>query len=585
MVVVLQAAPAPRNDTSVSSTKSVQSSRPDSGFASFFASARNESQCESRQSAADSAPPSSQGEVVPGEKASAEEPHRRTSTKPGSCKEQRTDPHAALAGCPVPLATPPSIPTSDVALPIPGTELQARPAVENVSDPLSVTDVSGNSDSHSAVPTSFPDSVSVAPADSSVSSPQSMPGTLQESPDVGTRHTASDKTAVMQTATAVQASESGPRSNRSSERADIATATLPADHSVKKSSENAESPALVEKSSENVESPGLVKKSSEKVESPGQNVPIVLDSSFTNAPLEDRSVPLQGPFSVRVKSEWSKLQRAHPGPDKIAANDVQPSTEVSLSEKASPAVNSRVPAPGASNPEPTHKDATNIKVKDSQTESESAHTGIPSATSAALHPPEKAPTTNSPLIPNNTVAAPLHPAANSPESAVSSPDLSTAATAQDAKSPSASGTGEVPRLVSPIVHNVQLLDRSGQAEMHIGLHTAAFGSVEVHAVVRDSQVGLAIGSERGDLHRFLANEVPGISGRLEQHDLRLDTVRFFDQGLSFDAGLASGSNPKAREFFPARAAALNSTNSTETTTVHYEPEMLSNKRTGLNVRA
>jgi hypothetical protein len=46
--------------------------------------------------------------------------------------------------------------------------------------------------------------------------------------------------------------------------------------------------------------------------------------------------------------------------------------------------------------------------------------------------------------------------------------------------------------------------------MHIALQTGAFENVEVHAVVRESQVGLAIGSERGDLHRMLANEVPNL---------------------------------------------------------------------------
>jgi len=134
------------------------------------------------------------------------------------------------------------------------------------------------------------------------------------------------------------------------------------------------------------------------------------------------------------------------------------------------------------------------------------------------------------------------------------------------------------------VHDARLLARPEQAEMHIGLQTAAFGNVEVHAVVKESQVGLAIGSERGDLHRILANEVPGLAGRLQQHDLHLNAVKFFDQSLSFHAG-SDGTNSRSRAFTPPRTFPPSSSHSREPTRLFPEQEVPTETRTGLNVRA
>jgi hypothetical protein len=128
------------------------------------------------------------------------------------------------------------------------------------------------------------------------------------------------------------------------------------------------------------------------------------------------------------------------------------------------------------------------------------------------------------------------------------------------------------------------MTRPEQVEMHIALQTGAFGNVEVHAVVRESQVGLAIGSERGDLHRILANEVPGLAGRLQQHDLHLDAVKFFDQGLSFNAG-SDGASSRSRAFNPPRTFTAASSHPREPTRLLPEQEVLTETRIGLNVRA
>lgn len=95
----------------------------------------------------------------------------------------------------------------------------------------------------------------------------------------------------------------------------------------------------------------------------------------------------------------------------------------------------------------------------------------------------------------------------------------------------------------------KMVSRAAQSEMRIGLNTSAFGSVEVHTVIRASDVGLVIGSERGDLRALLANELPGITNTLQQHDLRLSQVNFH-QGFAFSNNLSSGGDSQSRSFPP-----------------------------------
>jgi hypothetical protein len=82
--------------------------------------------------------------------------------------------------------------------------------------------------------------------------------------------------------------------------------------------------------------------------------------------------------------------------------------------------------------------------------------------------------------------------------------------------------------------------------MHMGLQTQAFGNVELHAVVRDSQVGLTVGSERGDLRTLLAPEVSGMQTTFRQQDLRFDNIRFLETNTGTTAGFSGGSDSQPR---------------------------------------
>jgi hypothetical protein len=97
------------------------------------------------------------------------------------------------------------------------------------------------------------------------------------------------------------------------------------------------------------------------------------------------------------------------------------------------------------------------------------------------------------------------------------------------------GPVEVARMVAGVA----------QSEMHIGLRTQAFGSVEVHTVVRDSQVGLSVGSEKGDLRSYLTNEVSGLQTAFRQQDLRFDNIRFLDSGAGTSGGFSGGANSQS----------------------------------------
>ena len=101
------------------------------------------------------------------------------------------------------------------------------------------------------------------------------------------------------------------------------------------------------------------------------------------------------------------------------------------------------------------------------------------------------------------------------------------------------------------VEMARVIAKAGHSEMRIGLSTSAFGSVEVHTVVHADEVGVVIGSERGDLPGLIRSELPAISHNLQQQDVRLNQVNFQQQGFGFSADSQSGGHSQPRSF-PAK---------------------------------
>ena len=97
------------------------------------------------------------------------------------------------------------------------------------------------------------------------------------------------------------------------------------------------------------------------------------------------------------------------------------------------------------------------------------------------------------------------------------------------------------------VQLARVLQNASQSEMRIGLSTSEFGNVQVRTVVHASDVGLQIGSEKGDLRSLLGNELPGIVHNLRQQDLRLTQVTFQQNGF-FSSSDASQHDSNSRSF-------------------------------------
>lgn len=86
--------------------------------------------------------------------------------------------------------------------------------------------------------------------------------------------------------------------------------------------------------------------------------------------------------------------------------------------------------------------------------------------------------------------------------------------------------------------------------MRIGMNTSAFGSVEVRTTVHASDIGLTIGSEKGDLRSLLTNDMAAIANTLQQQNLRLSNLSFMQGFSSSSNGSNNGSNPQQQSFVP-----------------------------------
>ncbi|HTS10136.1 MAG TPA: hypothetical protein VMP68_31525, partial [Candidatus Eisenbacteria bacterium] len=121
------------------------------------------------------------------------------------------------------------------------------------------------------------------------------------------------------------------------------------------------------------------------------------------------------------------------------------------------------------------------------------------------------------------------PFISNPAANVSDPTISNPVSAK-AASPEKLASGEPalnqhlePQLSSTVsagpVQLAHIMNKAAQSEMRIGLSTSVFGDVEVRTVVHASDVGVVIGSQKGDLQMLMSNDLPSISGHLLQQNL------------------------------------------------------------------
>ncbi len=138
-------------------------------------------------------------------------------------------------------------------------------------------------------------------------------------------------------------------------------------------------------------------------------------------------------------------------------------------------------------------------------------------------------------------------AGTTPATPASARPSDSSSSADSGSPPNLPGSAEV--LVHPgtgPVQMAQIVNQAAQSEMRIGMNTAAFGNVEVRTMVHANDVGVLIGSEKGDLRSLLANELPGIASTLQQQNLRLNQVNFHQTGFAFSNPMSSGGDAQPR---------------------------------------
>ena len=116
----------------------------------------------------------------------------------------------------------------------------------------------------------------------------------------------------------------------------------------------------------------------------------------------------------------------------------------------------------------------------------------------------------------------------------------------DATPHSASDASSTLPSTSP-VQMAQVVSRTAQSEMRIGLNTSSFGNIEVRTIVHATDAGVMIGSEKGDLRSLLAPELHGVASALQQQNLKLAHISFQQQGFGFSSDSA-GANAHPRSF-------------------------------------
>jgi hypothetical protein len=90
-------------------------------------------------------------------------------------------------------------------------------------------------------------------------------------------------------------------------------------------------------------------------------------------------------------------------------------------------------------------------------------------------------------------------------------------------------------------------DLQMNGQMHMGVRTDAFGAVDIHTVVAQSQVGITVHADR-DIARWFSSEVPGLESGLNNSHLNLTGVNF-DHGRSGVQTATGFSNGQPRQNF------------------------------------
>ena len=220
--------------------------------------------------------------------------------------------------------------------------------------------------------------------------------------------------------------------------------------------------------------------------SPGSR-PAVHSSTSNSGSLNEQAISLSPQLNATVATGTG------------TATQDPPSTSVPATKGTSPPVDDAKPAPQETKKDPVPSldpkmpaAAAAQNTTSSLAQMASVANATPSPTSSAPEPPAKS-SSPSPLPPAHQML-----------------DAAPVAAATDA-------TG-----MPPSVHTTP---DSGALQMRIGVHTNAFGAIEVRTVIDQSQVGISIHADH-NLARWFHNEVGGLEVGLKSQHLSLTAVDF-----------------------------------------------------------
>jgi hypothetical protein len=225
-----------------------------------------------------------------------------------------------------------------------------------------------------------------------------------------------------------------------------------------------------------------------------------------------------------------------------ASNDMPssitvPSTPAALSQTAaSDKKSSSVVQPGVA-PSPAPASTVNLA------NAASAQNGSLHVTSLATSAGKDA----SPEININTVT-PSVPVAQGVVRSDAAPELPKPHQMLDSAPPSPPPAPPVP-IAPGSAADVQLTTQVN-AQMHLGVHSDAFGAVEIHTVVQQSQVGITVHSDR-DVSRWFSSEIANLETGLNQHHLNLTAIEFDSgrSGVQTGTSFHNGGQPR-QQFCP-----------------------------------
>ena len=105
---------------------------------------------------------------------------------------------------------------------------------------------------------------------------------------------------------------------------------------------------------------------------------------------------------------------------------------------------------------------------------------------------------------------------------------------------------------TPAIPNMRILERMGQSEMHMGVKTTDFGTIEVHTSLNQDRVGASIVSSHADLRSAMEAEMPSLQQAIARHQLRLDNLSLAAHAGGQGSGGSGDSQPRS---FASRQAA------------------------------